>query len=189
MAFFVQFFTGWILIPLKKGGICKKSSGSERPLSGMAVQKEIGTSQPAWFLWKLKCTHRQRGFRMPQYRQQPLEIKWHSLWHREVIVLVVVPTAAARWCHTSQHSTCSLGVSGEVRWTRSCEQKDRSKCPAGEFSSRFPCIEGCLLPASATADSWNIIAGGRKLMCCTSAAGQSLVWPALKSPSKSHLVC
>lgn len=154
MAFFVRFLIWWILVPLKKGGICKKSSGSDRPLLGMDGQKEIGTSQPAWFLWKSRRTHRQRGFRMPQYRHQPLESKWRSLWHGEVIVLVVVPTAAAYWCQTSHHSTRLLGLSGEVRWTRSCEQRDRSKCPAGEFSSRFPCTERSLPPASATADSF-----------------------------------
>lgn len=71
------------------------------------------------------------------------------------------------------HTTCLLRLSG-VRWTRSCEQKDRSKCPAGEFSSRFPCIEGSLLLASATADSWNTSIRGRKSPRCTAAAGSHL---------------
>ena len=105
MAFFVQSLIWWILIPFKKGEICKKSSGSDRPLSVMDRQKEIGTSQPAWFLWKSRSTQRERGFRMPQYGQQPLESKWHSLWHGGVIVLVVVPTAVACQCQTSHRST------------------------------------------------------------------------------------
>lgn len=46
---------------------------SDRPLSGTDGQQEIGTSQPAWFLWKLRSTHGQRGFRMSQYSRQPLE--------------------------------------------------------------------------------------------------------------------
>lgn len=52
---------------------------SDRPLSGTDGQQEIGTSQPAWFLWKLRSTHGQRGFRMSQYSRQPLESKRHTL--------------------------------------------------------------------------------------------------------------
>lgn len=167
--------------------IWKKSLGLERSLSGRRDYRngytETSTSQPAWFLWQLRST----AFSMTRCRQQTLESKQHSLCCGEVIVLVVVTTATACLCQTNHHNACLLGLSG-VRWTRSCEQKDRSKCPAGGFSSMFHCIEGSPLPASATADSWNTSIKGRKSACCAPTAGRCL-FKQSKSPSMFHLGC
>lgn len=162
-----------------------KSLGPEKLLSGRRGNRngytETDTSQPAWFLWKLWS----RAFRVTQGRQQTLESKQHSLCCGEVIVLVMVITACL--CQTSHHSAHLLGLSG-VRWTRSCEQKDRSKCPAGEFSSMFHCSEGSPPPASATADSWNGSIRGRKSACCSPTAGRHS-FKQSKSPSKFNLGC
>lgn len=117
-------------------GVRKASPRQKRQQGGMCWENEMDASEPAWFIWKLRRTHDAPG------RQQPLGSKQHSLWPWEVTDLVVVSTATAHLCQTSHHPALLLGPSGEFRWTRSCEQRDRSKCPAGEFSSRFPCTEG-----------------------------------------------
>lgn len=167
-------------------GWSERSHGGQKGLcqaevaTGMDIQRLLLHSQPDFFgNWVQHSA-------WPS-ADSKLESKQHSLCCGEVTVLVVVTTATACLCQMSHRRARLLGLSG-VKWTRSCEQKDRSKCPAGEFSSMFHCIEGSPLPASATADSWNTSIRGRMSACCTATAGRHL-FKQSKSLRKFHLGC
>lgn len=149
------------------------SSGSDRPLSGMGGHKEIGTSQPASFLWK-PGVHTDRGDsgcastdrNLLKLRGIASDMENSLLW----LWFLPLPHAGARQAITALACwDCQKLDEQEAVNRRTGASVQLANSLPGSLAPRVPY---CLPVQQLIPET---VIRGEKLMCCSSTAGLPLV--------------